>query len=62
MGEVLLIAYVTVAASLGVAHKDWRPIATFKVTGQKAGVEEAQAKCEKAAQELALQKFKCIKL
>lgn len=57
--EYALVAWVVVSTSFcGMVHKDWRNLATFKTVGKESALE----KCENAAKEIDLTKFKCVKL
>lgn len=57
--EYALVAWVTVSSTFcGMFHKDWRQIATFKTQGKELALD----KCEAAAKEMDLSKYKCIKI
>lgn len=57
--EYALVAWVVVSSTFcGMFAKDWRTIATFKTVAK----EQALEKCEQAAKDLDLTKFKCVKL
>lgn len=57
--EYVLVAWVVVSSTFcGLFAKDWRTIATFKTVGKESALE----KCETAAKDLELNKFKCIKI
>ncbi len=57
--EYMLVAWVVVSSTFcGMFAKDWKPIATFKPAAKESALE----KCELAAKELDLQKYKCVKL
>lgn len=57
--EYALVAWVLVSTSFcGMIHKDWRNLAVFKTVGKESALE----KCETAAKEMDLTKFKCIKI
>jgi len=56
--EYILVAWVIVSSTFcGTSHYDWRPIGIFKTVGKEMALE----KCETAAKELALTKFRCVK-
>lgn len=57
--EYVLVAWVVVSTSFcGMVQKDWKNLMSFKTVGK----ENALDKCEAAAKELDLSKFKCIKV